>query len=286
MPSPFPGMDPYLEDTEFWKGFHNSLLFCIMENLQPRLLPRYVATTKATLLLQPLDQPEGEPRAQLRLPDVAIRERQSPVPPGAGAVLVADPPLEATEPLWIDEPELHQWHAFLEIRSLPDRRVVTVIEVLSPTNKLPGDGRDQYRQQQRELLLSRTNLVEIDLLRGGAHTVAFRPGSVSPSEYRVCTYRGALPTGFAVIPFGLRDPLPRIGIPLRSEDPDVVLDLPAAFGRVYDTGAYFALLDYAASPGPSLVSGDAAWAEALLRTARLRGAPPDVQPDSASVLQD
>ncbi len=269
MPSPFPGMDPYLEGTDYWRGFHGSMLHLIMENLQPCLLPKYAAVIEARLTLSALDQPDAEPRSQLRLPDVAIRRRPpAPPRPDGGSVLVAEPPaLAETEPLWVDEPDLHLYHLYLTIRSLPDQQIVTVIELLSPTNKLLGDGRDQYRRKQRELLLTNTSLVEIDLLRGGAHTVAFREGSVAPSDYRICVYRGYFASGFAVIPFGIRDPLPRPAIPLRHDDPDVVLDLPTVFTRVYDTAAYSVLLDYGRPTEPTLPAADAAWAEEQRRAA-------------------
>jgi uncharacterized protein DUF4058 len=269
MPSPFPGMDPYLEARSLWKRVHDMLIVMMLEPLQPLLLPRYIAVLEGRLLLRPLDQPAAETSLKSRFPDVVV-EKRLPAPPerGGGGVLVAAPPLEATQSVWVDEPELRTWHSFLEIRSVEDRSVVTVIELLSPWNKSPGEGQHDYREKQRALLLSDTNLVEIDLLRGGSHTVAFRPGSLPPSDYRVCTHRIARRDGFEVIPFSVRDPLPRIAIPLRGEEPDVVLDLPAVFRRVYDTGAFFAQVDYSRPPDPPLSAPDEAWANDLVRASR------------------
>lgn len=268
MPDPFPGMDSYLEAPHLWKGLHNSLITVMMENLQPQVLPRYVAVTEARLLLQPLDQPPAERQVRLRVPDIAVKETlPAATSPEGGAILVAAPPQEATTPVWVDEPELKIWQLYLEIRARDDGSVVTVIEVLSPWNKSAGEGQRDYRDKQRALLLSESNLVEIDLLRGGAHTVAFRADSVPRSDYRICTHRIARSDGFEVIPFSLRDPLPRVGIPLRPGEPDVVLDLPWVLNRVYDIGAYFARVNYASPPEPPLSPEEAAWARSLLRAA-------------------
>ena len=142
--------------------------------------------------------------------------------------------------------------------------MVTVIEVLSPWNKSPGQGQEDYRAKQRSVLRSDTNLVEIDLLRGGGHTVAVPTGKIPPSDYRICIHRIARSAGFEVIRFGIHDPLPRVGIPLRPADADVVLNLPAVLQRVYDTGVYHRLAHYAGPAEPPLADGDAAWADALL----------------------
>lgn len=223
MPSPFPGMDPYLEARSLWKGVHDGLIYRMMEDLQPQLQPRYVAVLEGRPLLQPLDQPS------------------------------------------LVEPELQIWHSLIEIRDPSNDAVVTVIELLSPWNKSPGQGQEEYRAKQRAVLLSDANLVEIDLLRGPSHTVAVPVGRLQPSDYRVCIHRSARPSGFEVVRFGVRDPLPRIGIPLRAGDADAILDLPTIFERVYDTGAYHRRVDYRRAPEPPFAGPDAAWVEERLR---------------------
>lgn len=267
MPSPFPGMDPYLEHHSLWKRVHDMLLVMMIEPLQVQLLPRYMAVLEGRLLLRPLDQPGEAAAVHLRLPDVVVTEPRPAATEQGGGVLVAAPPLEATQPQWVEEPDLRIWQSFLEIRTVEDGAVVTVIELLSPWNKSPGEGQHDYRDKQKALLLSSTNLVEIDLLRAGAHTVAVRPHRLPPSDYRICTHRTARRDGFEVISFSVRDPLPRLGIPLRGEEPDVLLDLPAVFTRVYDSGAFFAQVDYSGPPDPPLPAPDAAWARARLPAA-------------------
>jgi hypothetical protein len=173
----------------------------------------------------------------------------------------------AAVPQWIEEPELRIWHSYLEIRDTQQQTVVTVIEPLSRWNKSPGPGQEEYRAKQRALLLSDTNLVEIDLLRTGAHTVAVPASKLLASDYQVCIHRVARPAGFEVVRFSLREPLPRVGIPLQPDEPDVVLDLPTVFTRAYDTGIYSRLAEYAGPADPPLEEADAAWPAELLQTA-------------------
>ena len=52
--TPFPGMDPYLEQPESRQGFHNGLIAAVALDLAPRLRPRYyVATEERTYLYTP-----------------------------------------------------------------------------------------------------------------------------------------------------------------------------------------------------------------------------------------
>lgn len=268
MPSPFPGMDPYLESPKLWKGVHDGLVYRMLEELQPQLQPAYLAVYEGRLLLLPLDQPAAPGGFRAGWSDVSIRA-EAPSGPGAAATAVAPSSGSAAVavPEWVEEPELQIWHTYLEIRDADSQEVVTVIELLSPWNKSPGQGQAEYREKQRAVLMSSANLVEIDLLRGGAHTVAVPRGRRPASDYRICTHRVSRPGGFEVIRWGVRDPLPRVGIPLRAGEPDVVLDLGAIFNRAYDTGVYGRLARYAGPAAPPLDAADAAWAGELLRVA-------------------
>src|SRR5438552_11999593 len=173
MPSPFPGMDPYLESRSLWKGVHDSLVYRMLEDLQPQLQPHYLAVLEGRLLLQPLDQLSPAAGFRAGWSDVSVQEETRSGPrPTSTAVLPSPAAPDIAVPEWIDEPELRIWHSYLEIRDAENHAVVTVIEVLSPWNKSPGQGQEEYRSKQRAVLLSDANLVEIDLLRGGGHTVA------------------------------------------------------------------------------------------------------------------
>ena len=155
-----------------------------------------------------------------------------------------------------------------------DGEVVTAIEVLSPVNKTPPRGLDKDREKQKQLLDSATHLLEIDLLRSGTHAVAVPSESVAQEcaawNYLVCVRRAPVRYHFEVYPVTLRTRLPRIRLPLRDPDPDIVLDLQAVFTRCYDSGGYEDFVDYTADPPVPLAPDDAAWANLLLRDAGRR----------------
>lgn len=257
MPSPFPGMDPYLEAPDLWQGVHLDLLFAITEELQPQLVPRYVATKEQRVVLYPLGE---EYRT-----DVHISHRQ-PDPLGGGvAIATARNTEPRAEPTTIEVPEMRRPHRYLAIRDARSRDVVTVIEVLSPWNKREP-GRSEYREKQANYLLSRANLVELDLLRGGRPTVAIPEAYLPASDYRICLHRTraddpeTTSEQFQLFPVGLRDPLPNIGIPLRTGDDDVTLRMGAVLARVYEAGGYGYQVDYTQPPTPPLSEADGAWA--------------------------
>lgn len=162
---------------------------------------------------------------------------------------------------------------WIEIRTAGegDERLVTAIEILSPTNKTPGArGRELYLRKQRELLGSSTHLVEIDLLRGGPHFTAvpldFLRAAVGPFDYHVSIHRSDRPEDFLVYPIQLPEPLPEIAVPLLPGDPEVPIDLQAVFDHAYDVGPYRRRIRYAESnPVPPLPPALLGWADGLVR---------------------
>ncbi len=261
MPSPFPGMDPYLEDPTLWPDLHQSLITYIRDILQPTVRPRYHVRIGERLYV--VEPPRGI------YPDVSILRRgPAPAMPGVATMMTPDAPVLVRMP-----PEETR-QVFVEIVDLTrGGQVVTVIEVLSPTNKTSGDGRDEYRRKQKEVLASAVSLMEIDLLRFGAHTVMAPEHSLHalPAwHYLVALSRANQRDQVAVYPISMRQRLPRVAIPLTDPDPDVVLDLQAVFERCYDNGAYSDLLDYTRPPQEPLAEQDAAWADTLLREKGLR----------------
>jgi len=220
-------------------------------------------------------------------PDIDVmRERQRHEPPrrfsSQGGVAIADPEvethLEASQPVLITvEDVIHDEHIepFLQIRgrwSGQDRLVAT-IEVVSPSNKTPGDqGFDRYRAKQREILAAQVHLIEIDLLRDGTHVTAV-PGDIArdkagPYDYHVSVHRFNLPRNHFVYPIGLQHRLPVIEIPLLPEHPSVLLDLQAAFNRAYDAGPYRKRILYGEDPiEPPLEPEQAEWVKAILPSA-------------------
>ncbi|NJN19157.1 MAG: DUF4058 family protein, partial [Oscillochloris sp.] len=145
---------------------------------------------------------------------------------------------------------------------------VTVVEVLSPTNKRPGEGRAQYLRKRREITSSLTHLVEIDLLRVGEPMPVERWHGVS--DYRILVSRAEQRPQAVLFPFNVRDAIPAFGLPLYPGDPDVPVDLNQLVHALYDRGSYDLRLHYRDEPEPPLSSVDATWADALLRDAGLR----------------
>jgi hypothetical protein len=265
MASPFPGMDPYLENTDLWEGFHNGLIHYVQEDLQPRLPQNYVATLEIRIYFQS-EADTRESRTQ-RIPDPElIRTGPAPVrsptpaPPAAhGAVLELDP-VEIRE-------------AYISLKEIPSGRLVTSIEMLSPANKNPGTGRSTYPAKQWQLYGQGVNLVELDFLRGGTHTLlvsSARLARIEPFHYLAGIFRAFDPLKYEVITWTVRDPFPVVPIPLDEGVEEVPLDLGRIFGRTFKTAALQRLLNYAGEPNPPLAAEDAVWADQLLRAAAHR----------------
>jgi hypothetical protein len=255
-------MDPYLETPHLWPDVHHGLISQIQANLNPAIRPKYVARVELRVYVSDDDDPGRE----ALVPDVRIekpkRERGKKAI-AAPAVAIAEPLIV---PLLLDE-EIQE--ARLEIKHLETGALVTVIEVLSPTNKIRGArGRASFMAKRQETLSSEVHWVEIDLLRAGVPSVTRPP--LRPSDYRILVSRGGERAKARYWPVGVRQPLPVIGMPLRAPDADVPLDLGTVMRAAYDRGAYDLSIDYRQAPDPPLSSGDAAWAERLLREKKLR----------------
>ena len=262
--SPFPGMDPWLERS--WGDVHARVVMYAAEQLQPRLPPDLRARVEERVFVE-----SPSYRERRIAPDVRVV--QGPTSATRTPVAAAGNGAPAAQPVVVEVPDEPVTETFVEIREArPSNRLVTVIEVLSPTNKRAGEGQDLYRQKQLELKRAGISLVEIDLLRRGEHALAI-PRAWWPQDlrtpYRACVTRGAAPRRFEVYGFSLREPLPSIQIPLRAHEPDVPLDLQAVGSRVYRAGAYDDI-DYREDPDPPLESADAVWADELLRARGLR----------------
>jgi hypothetical protein len=251
----FPGMDPYLETPRLWSGIHGRMIVYLADALTPRLRPRYVAAIAERVYV------EGRDR-EIR-PDVLIRQTRPELRSGGVATLEADAPVIVRAPV---EPVHEGYVAILDLHM--GQRVVTVIEVLSPTNKYAGPGRESYRAKQREVLAGDVNLVEIDLLRFGPHVLAVPELAARERgtyDYLTCVNRAeGLRDAYELYPRRLRERLPRIRIPLADGDPDVALDVQAVLAQTYDAGSYRDRIDYTLPCEPPLNPDDRAWVESLL----------------------
>lgn len=256
MASPFPGMDPYLEDPEIWSGVHAMFLGGIVTQLYRRLRPKYVIRYEERVYVAD----EDDPIRQSRYPDVKVftdAQRPQRVGPQAGAAqgrTVIDEPIPVT---LIEEPEVREKH--LQVLDVKSHDVVTVIELLSPSNKTRGSaGRKSFMDKRREVFASAAHWIEIDLLRPGARTIVL-PG-IPPSDYQVYLSRAGNPRRDYAWPVWLRHRLPTIAVPLRADDSDAPLDLQAVLAETIDKGSYDTDFVYGAPPPVPLKLEDAAWA--------------------------
>jgi len=258
MPSPFPGMDPYLEGP-LWMTVHTQLSAEIARQLAPKLRPRYLALTTERMVLE---TPENVAVVATSIyPDVGVT-RTTRESGGMAATAMAPAPLHLATVVPTPVP-----HVTVEIRDTASRRLVAAIEVLSPTNKR-GEGRAEYLAKRRHLLLSTAHLVEIDLLRQGQRVPMHQP--LPPVPYFVMIGRAESRPILEVWPVDFRDPLPTVPVPLLAEDPDVALDLQQALTNVYDLLGYDLAVDYSRPPEVPLAPEVLPWAEERLRAAGLR----------------
>jgi len=251
MRSPFPGMDPYLEHPALWPDVHNSLIVAIRDTLTPVLAPRYyVGLERRAYLLKPDDV------VFIGRPDIAVvpyREPQalSPMPLAEMGVVEVDVPMN-------DE----VGENFLEVHEVATGTLVTILELLSPVNKLHGKGRQDYEDKRDDVFRSRTNLVEVDLLRAGEPMPVI--GKPARSDYRILVSRGSRRPRGQLYTFNLRQPIPQFPLPLLPGDDEPLVDMNAVVHDTYDRARFDLRLDYAQPPVPPLGDGDAAWARELL----------------------
>jgi len=251
MPSPFPGMNPYFEQAAHWQDFHTEFLTALRRQLVPGIAPNYIVQLEEHVYIHDLPP---EPRRPLGRPDLAVTRTETPTT-GQRDLAVLEAPAEVRLPTQ----DLERV-PFLEIRDRRGRELVTVIELLSPSNKRLGEDRQQYLAKRRELLRSTAHLVEIDLLRGWTPM----PADDRPSgDYSVLVSRVERRPAAEFWPIRLRDRLPVIPIPLRPSDPDGRVDLQEVLNQAHDGPGYEHFI-YTALPEPPLSAEDAEWAAPFL----------------------
>ncbi len=264
MGSPFPGMDPYLEG-DLWQEFHETLASAIRARLMPFLAPTYVALlAKRYVLDRPALGVFDVPPPRTIYPDVHVVQTRRE---SMTAVAVADAPgvtaPSVEVPNYVEIPQLS-----IEIRDIARRRLIAIIEILSPANKY-GEGAREYLERRGELLRTAVHLLEIDLLRQGARIPL--AGPVPPATYYVYLSRAQRRPFTQVWAAALQSALPTVPLPLVPPDPEAPLDLQAVVADCFDLVGYERLIDYILPPPPpELPSADAVWVETTLRAAGLR----------------
>lgn len=228
MPSPFPGMDPYLEEPGLWPDVHHELISVVRESLNAQLRPRYFA----------------------RIEDrVYVSDEHDP-----GHRVIED--------------EIHE--ARIEVIDRLEKSVVAVIEILSPSNKIPGSrGRESYRSKREQVMRSPSHFIEVDLLRAGD---GFAPFEALPlHDYRMHVSRVSRRPRGTLWPIRLDQRLPPMPIPLRDGDADAQVDLQQALTTVYERAGYDLDIDYRREPPPPPIDpAYADWIDRLLRGRGLR----------------
>jgi hypothetical protein len=255
MPSPFPGMNPYLEQEDVWHDFHERFIPLVATLLGGQLRPRYIVKIDEHVFVHEL---LAESRRLVGRADVSVVHASSEVPHelvAATATGLLEAPARVRLPA-IDRERL----SFVEIRDRRDRELIAVLELLSPSNKYLGPDREQYLAKRLEILNGSAHLVEIDLLRGGPPLPA---GGRPECSYSVLVSRFERRPDAAFWPIALRERLPVIPVPVRAPDSDARLDLQAVIDRVYDDAGYGDYI-YEGTPRPRLEGDDADWARQLL----------------------
>lgn len=265
MKSPFPGMDPLIEASGLWGDFHDHLIEGIYQELSESVPKRYFVRTEQRHYIA-LVETDGKKDHQF-IPDVGIsgakqtsrKKKASRAPTSAVALAEAD-----DEPVVVRaaiEQEFRE--SFVEIYLAdPTVRLVTTIEVLSPSNKRSGPGREEYLRKRQATLLAGASLVEIDLLRGGERMPMLDPWPDCPylltvgrrPNPRECTvWRG----------YSLRR-LPVIPVPLVPPDPDIPIDLQPMIDTIYRRSRYSGSINYAGQSAVSLLPEERLWLEKQL----------------------
>src|SRR5262245_40697092 len=227
MPSPFPGMDPFLEDDKIWPTFHHHFIAGLFQILLPNLIDRYRAR---------------------------VGQRQY-----------------ATEmPLFTSIIREEHCEEFIEVRQRSDNKLVTLVDVVSPANKLTTQGKEAYLDRRRDARLQHASIVEIDLVLQGQPLLDYSREGLPDWDYAVTVTRAMQPERHEIYTATVQKRLPRFKLPLALDDRDTVVDLQAAFARCYDQGGFSAQIDYQATPAVISDQDDRTWVNDLLVQMKVR----------------
>ncbi|QIR41315.1 DUF4058 family protein [Tolypothrix sp. PCC 7910] len=261
MASPFPGMNPYLENPLFWSEIHNLLIAAIFRHLNPQLRPKYkVAIEKR--VYQTID----EDSLLVGVADVAVQNTQQKSSPEPANIAVASPSVAAVT-VDVTMPETIR-ETYLEVRDIATQEVVTTIEILSPKNKRPGEGRNAYTKKRLQVLGSYTNLVEIDLLRDGKPIQQLQNNL--QTDYRILVSRASKRPKADLYAFNLPNSIPAFPLPLREGDTEPLLDIQILICELYDEGNYDLVIDYNQEPVPAISAENLGWLDTVLKEQGLR----------------
>lgn len=255
-------MDPFIED-QVWSDFDHRLNVVIADELGQRLDPDYHTRVEERVYMEVPERselPQSEKRSIGKVPDVALVASKEA---GGGTAVVTEPATDAIEPVECLLPEAVEYHeSFVVIKDRQSGKVVTIFETLSPTNKRRGSvGNKQYLEKRELILDSPTHLVELDFLWSGDRLPML---SLPPGDYYALVSRAPRRPRVAVYSWWLQQPMPKIPIPLKPDDPEPQLDLQEVVNTVYARACYHSSLDYQRELKPELPEEQSAWVNQLL----------------------
>ncbi len=267
MPSPFPGMNPFLEHPDVWNTVHFFLIGAIAQRLTAQVRPDYLVHVDSHVWIHEWvdDRDErGPSRKLLGRGNTLISDLGHSIRPSAVSTKAESAVLTPGRRILIPQVDIER-QRYVEIRDKRSREIVTILELLSPSNKKSGPDRVQYLNKRAEILASLANLVEIDLLRCGRPM----PDRERPSStYGVFVSRFEERPAAEFWPIGLREPLPTIPVPLRPAHSYATLELQQLLNEIYDAGTYAQEI-YEQEAEPPLDPADRDWAEHVLSQAKL-----------------
>lgn len=240
--NPFPGMNPYLEQPRFWPEVHSELIALLWSSMAAQMPLGYRLAIEERL--EVWDTSFGDDRSRYIVPDLSVTERgkaraevalkERTIPEGGIEVMIPAPTRVT----------------FLEVQAASGQ-VVTVVEVLSPSNKTLGRGRMDYLSKRADILESEINLVEIDLLRAGEPMPLAT--TVPDCHYRILVSRERQRPRAYLLPFMIQDFIPKFLLPLRLGDDELTVDLGDLMSQMHRMSRYNSFLDYDnPPPGPPL----------------------------------
>lgn len=258
MPTPFPGMDPYLEKW-VWEEVHTRLIVALADFLTPKIKPKYRVSIEKRTYFQ-IEFRQSKTEDLLGLPDLVITKPKN-------LHEVMDAPYTVTPivgRLPTREEIYEKRERYLEIREVATNQVITALELLSPSNKRRGEGRDRYEIKRLEILASEAHFIEIDLVRTGDVLPVGIPTDAA-GDYRILVSRAHHRPRADVYAFKLRQPIPNFPVPLLQEDPEPIVPLNQLVHELYDRAGYDMAIDYNQPLEPPLAQEDQEWAETLIK---------------------
>jgi Protein of unknown function (DUF4058) len=261
MPSPFPGMNPYLEARQLWAEFHSRLIVAIADALNPQILPKYRAAVERRIY----EMIDGD-SVFVGIPDVSVTQPMNlSIPSEISNPIATLTPQPTTVTLPMPE-EVRE--SYLEIREVATGLVITVIELLSPKNKKAGTGHTAYETKRQQVLGSLAHFLEIDLLSSG--TPMPTVGRVIPSRYRILISPAQKRPRADLYALALQAPIPPFTIPLRASDHEPILDLQQIIHDLYDRAGFALVIDYNQLPEAPLEEQERIWLMEQLQSQGLK----------------